>query len=547
MNRPLKKSVSLCLTLAIAASMLAGCSKSDSGSPSAAPKGDASQAESAAEKGTTGSGEKITLSEWIPFTTNLVGSGYTRYADVPFYQNLEKATGVHINYISPPVGNEKEAFSLMMASGNLPDLIGYSMYTYSGGPSKALKDGLIVSLNQYLEKDMPDLNKIYQEHPDVTMELKTTSGDYFCAPSLQTYVTEPGKGVISGLILRKDWLEELGLPAPTTMDELHDVLKAFKEKKGAKAPFAGSLDNLAGGHSAWIYAFGMGGNGYYLDADGKTLRFAPVTENYKKMLTLLAQWYKEGLIDKDFITDKDQKQIDAKATSGQAGCWYGSNNSQFLKYLQLKKSSDPKYALCGAPVPVFKKGDTPVYGCISSPHLSGADVSITTANKHPEESAKYLNYGYTKEGYLLNNYGVEGDTYTMKDGQPVYTDKILKPSKPSVQVISTFTRINIGGPFERDADANDQRLTDEQRGLNQVWGTYTFHKTLPRLQFTDDEVREMTRYSAVYDRRDEYAAKFITGQLPMSKWDDYIKDLEGLGVREDIKIHQAAWDRMQKG
>lgn len=58
---------------------------------------------------------------------------------------------------------------------------------------------------------------------------------------------------------------------------------------------------------------------------------------------------------------------------------------------------------------------------------NGYGSAISRENKYPAITAKLLDYAYGKEGNLLFNYGVEGDTYTLVDGEPQFTDKVMKP------------------------------------------------------------------------------------------------------------------------
>ena len=79
------------------------------------------------------------------------------YADMLFYQELEKRTGVHIDFIHPVKGSKgSEAFVTMISSSDLPDMIEYTWSLYSGGPELAIEDGVIIALNDYLEEYAPN-------------------------------------------------------------------------------------------------------------------------------------------------------------------------------------------------------------------------------------------------------------------------------------------------------------------------------------------------------------------------------------------------------
>lgn len=48
-------------------------------------------------------------------------------------------------------------------------------------------------------------------------------------------------------------------------------------------------------------------------------------------------------------------------------------------------------------------------------------IAITSSCKNPELAIEWCDYWYGEEGYYLLNFGVEGESYDMVDGKPVYT------------------------------------------------------------------------------------------------------------------------------
>ena len=119
--------------------------------------------------------------------------------------------------------------------------------------------------------------------------------------------------MLSLIHIWKDWLDELGLEVPTTMDEWHTVLTAFKEKKGAAAPYTFEYTNNQYLTSdPFAYAYGTN-RSFYVGSDGK-VHFGATEEGYKEFLTTMAQWYGEGLIDPDLATLKND-QVSAKTVS----------------------------------------------------------------------------------------------------------------------------------------------------------------------------------------------------------------------------------------
>lgn len=117
----------------------------------------------------------------------------------------------------------------MLASGELPDMLEYNFFNFPGGPEKAIKDGYILELNDLIDKYAPNYKKYLQEHPEVEKMVKTDKGSYYSFPFIRG---DESLLTFQGPVIRKDWLDELGLPVPETIDEWTTALKAFKEKKG---------------------------------------------------------------------------------------------------------------------------------------------------------------------------------------------------------------------------------------------------------------------------------------------------------------------------
>ncbi|UUZ82242.1 extracellular solute-binding protein [Paenibacillus sp. P26] len=174
-----------------------------------------------------------TLSYWGELPGNLTGVK-SQHGDVPFFQEWQKQTGVKLKFTTAPTNQGKEALNVMLASGDLPDMIEYDFLgAFPGGPEKAIKDGYILKLNDVIDKYAPNLKKYLKEHPEIDKMVKTDNGGYYAFPFLRG---DPALQVYQGPIIRKDWLDELGLPIPETIDDWYTTLKAFKEKKGAAAP-----------------------------------------------------------------------------------------------------------------------------------------------------------------------------------------------------------------------------------------------------------------------------------------------------------------------
>ena len=90
-----------------------------------------------------------TLTYWMPLDTRLEGA-VNSFGDTPLAKELEKRTGVKIEYVHPQSGQGAEQFNIMIASNELPDIFEQGEDYYKGGLSAAYEDGVIIDIMEYM-------------------------------------------------------------------------------------------------------------------------------------------------------------------------------------------------------------------------------------------------------------------------------------------------------------------------------------------------------------------------------------------------------------
>lgn len=384
----------------------------------------------------------VKLTVWMELHNNIAAiaknMGETLYA-----QELSKRTGVEVEYLHPAAGQAKEAFSIMIASGNQPDIIEYNWLKYPGGPNSAIANGLILNLNEVYDKYAPNVKNFLKDNPEIDKMTKTDEGNYYVFPFIRE---DESLLVTFGPVVRKDWLDELGLGVPETLDDWYVMLKAFKEKKNATSPLTAVVkrdDDRNVNFTEMIKLFAGGTESYqdfYID-NGK-IKYGPTEPNRKAFFELMAKWFAEDLIDKNFATT-DNKAQDANITSGKSGATAGSGGSGLGKWMAAMKDKDPKYNLVAVPFPAATKGGTAKFGVRSLEYPGPGCAAITAASKNVEIAARFLDYVYGDEGHMLVNFGIEGESYKLDNGYPRYADIIMKnPDKlPITSAMSRYLRI----------------------------------------------------------------------------------------------------------
>ncbi|WP_079913095.1 extracellular solute-binding protein [Paenibacillus sp. 32352] len=499
-----------------------------------------------ADNGASGAPVKVTM--WTPLNPN-AAAAVKSMSELPMMQEWAKKTNVTFEFQHPSgtsTQDQQQQYGVMVASNNLPDSMLWNWSNITGGTTKMFQDGTIMKLNDLIDKYAPNLKKILNDNPQIAKQVKADNGDIYVLPHLR--VGQHGQyKTFSGLMLRQDWLDELGLKMPETMDEWEQVLKAFKEKKGA-IPFT-SQKNYVISNYDFAGAFGLPGMNFYVD-NGK-VKYGPLAPEYKEYLALMQRWYKEGLIDPDFASN-DSKTMDAKVTSGKAGAFFGYIGGSMGVYTPALVKENPKAKLAAAQFPVMKKGEEPKFTQASWEYDNVGTV-ISSKSKHAADIVKAMDYLYSDEGAMLKNFGIEGQTYKMENGQPKYTDLILNnPDKlPIATAMGKYFIANYSFTGLDDDRYNDQYyLLPEQKEAVKIYSKYsnnTYKYALPPIVPTPEEAKEMSKIkNDVETLLKEQVTKIIMGSVKVEDYDKTIEQIKKMNIDRAIEINQAALDRYNK-
>lgn len=491
------------------------------------------------------------LTYWVPNHPAAAAQMQT-YAEMGMYKEMEKITGVKVEFQHPPIdtAQQKEQFNLMITTNKLPDVIEYTWTGpngYPGGPGKAIQDNKIIKLNDLIDQYAPNLKRLLDEHPDWKKQIMTDDGSIYAFPFLRG---DDKVRVFFGPVIRQDWLDKLGLKMPTTIDEWYGVLKAFKEKdpngngKADEIPIYLDKD-LFNTDAPFLGAWGIN---YSFYQDNGTVKYGPIQPEFKEFLATMNKWYKEGLLDPDFAAP-NVKLFDNKMTTNLLGATAAFNGGGIGKYSGLMKDKDPNFKLVAAPYPVLKAGDQPIWGQKDFA-ANGTGAAITTSNKNPIETVKWLDYAYGDKGELLFNYGIEGESYSMENGKAVLKPELLNPPAgiSSQQAIAKYTRSTWSAPFVLSDNFQLQYLAlPQQKDALSIWSQPTVERKMPLVTPTQDEASKFASVMTnIETYRDEMLLKFIMGVEPIDNFDKYVSKIQSMGIGDAIQIQQTALERYNK-
>ena len=480
----------------------------------------------------------VTLTYWLDLNGN-VSTNFVNFGDTPLAKELEKRTGIKVEYQHPAAGTAADTFGIMAASNDFPDIVEYNWITgYAGGPELALSNNLIVELSDKVNDYAPNLMKTLEENKEFDKAVKSDSGAYYAFPFIsgdEMLLTTYGPAI------RLDWLEKLNLPLPVTIDDWHKTLTAFKDELGASAPIFLPYDDFARG--VFINAWGIK-NGFHVE-DGQ-VKYGPAEPVYEDFLITMNKWYSEDLIDKNFAS-ADGKVVDANILNGNTGARVTYPGSGIGRYVPALKENDPNADLGPTTFPVLKEGERSKISSRSSAVPGNGFAAISTNCENVEEAMRLLDYGYSEEGNLLFNFGIDGTSFEMVDGYPTMTDEVLANETGMTvgQAWAQYARAPYNGPFvQRQEYIVQYNPLQQQKDCFTLWSdTDAADYMMPAISVAKEDSAEYSRLiTDLQTYVDEFSLRVIMGAESIDSFDEYTAQLKAQGIERILEIQQAALD-----
>lgn len=456
-------------------------------------------------------------------------------ADNATYKELMARTGVNLSFIHFHPDTQAEQFNLIMASGEYPDVMNGVVNQYTGGADKGIEDEVFIDLNDYLEEFAPHYYNIIHSDPELYDAVTTPEG---AVAGFYSVYEEPRLNDM-GYIIRQDWLDDLSMEKPTTMDELYDVLTAFKDEKGASDPL---FVKSSGVTDYFLAAYGVA-EGMYLDGD--TIKYGPLEEGYKEYLQTMAQWYSEDLLYHDFPFYGEQFAFrdPGMVGAGQVACFF-SETGDMAMFGDFSDDPDIRFT---AMAPVSLEKDGTVYVSDMAPSRAD-DVrwAVTTGCENPELLISFVDYLYSEEGALLCNYGIEGETFEYdEDGVPHFTDLIYNNPTYDYRT-AVFIYVMDAGPTVVDPMRGTGTYTQEQLDSWSDWTDANMdysHVIPPKVVLMAEDTEYNNLISDIETFLDEMTVKYITGEYSFDNYEtDFVEALKGMDAERCIELYQAAYD-----
>lgn len=524
-----KRIIPIAVSIAMAFSVSACGSKDTAQKPSATSSvtaGDASQ--------------KLTIS-WLGWP-GLTG---TPKSDSYIQTYLEKKYNVEIKPIFLDTTAYLQKKPIMMASGDIPDFI---FESDPSGLQNDVKQGFLMELPYAtIQKNAPGYMKIIKEYAPIAWVGTNVDGKNYGMPTTRVLSNYPS---FSGL-WRMDWLNNVGITkVPETLDEMHTALLKLTnddpDKNGKKDTY-GMTGDMGSVGAAYYFVFPeiFGSYGVlpfdWMKKDGKIV-FGATLPQTKDALATLAQWYKEGIIDPEFVTDSVNKQtVTNKFINGKNGYIAHASavtdddtanpNSIISKMKGL--GANPALAFSAPPKGPGGQGRF-AWGAIGNAVSFGKQCA--TQPEKVERILKLLNDSLTnEEQFVLTKAGQEGVTYKFNDATvgkssgitalDPYTDKNTANAN-CLQYDLTY--VSFFNPTGGDMDILGKYLTKKQKDAYNVYQKPEYGIS-DYFMKPDMEPSAGTYILNLRNSELNAMAQIIRGEKPVSYWDEYIKTWKSQG------------------
>lgn len=490
--------------------------------------------------------EKIEIS-FLAMPEPYILSTMRSHADMRVYEVAEEKTNINIDWIEASYTDPRKKMNSMIKMGSIADII-WDVHLYADdGVKKMLDEGVILSLNPYIEKYAPNLKKLLEDHPEVLNEISTDDGRIFMFPEVRL---DKQTRMNSGFVVRADWLKRAGLDIPETIDDWYYMLKIFQQMdmngNGKQDECYASMgyENSSQSLTNFSVAYGLldGENAFFVQ-DG-IIKYAPYEDNYRNFLEEMSKWYQEGLIDDEFCT-QDAQQFADKMITGVSGAFYGNLSGNLGEFLN-ENVDNPEYDLVAVPAPKAPNGK--VYATSSSyAKIVSHGAAISSSNPYAVETVKWLDWHYSEEGSTLFNWGVEGESFEVVDGKRQFTDLILE--NPDGWSVEEAAARYAGGvltqmPIVEDTEVYLQtKVLPQQKHAIELWSEADTDWILPTLYLDteeDENIRSMR--SEIIRYVEEQFYKYVMGIESLESFEEFQRQIQSMGIEQILHSYQRAYD-----
>lgn len=532
--------VTLMIAVLMALSLFAGCTGTDNEGDTDTTAPDTNNTEDNSDSTSTTTDTDTQEGNSLgdqPMTVTMLYSDNANYPaqdDWMILTEIKERLNVDLELEAVPESDYEARRTITLNSGELPDII---TKTFGSTISPYVPAGLFLPISDYIDQ-MPNFKAFIEEYdywPDLNNTMEADGKFYFLPVN-----SNPQRINNHGWLIRMDQLEEYGIDQPTTMDEIYDASKVWKENNPDSYPMSnrfGSGNILSKIAPAFDTIGGWGlGNMFKYQADSNDFAFAPYSDEYKEMLMWMNKMYEDGLLDPEFST-LDSTLYEERIKNGEQFIMVDWINNE-IRYNRdgPTQSGDANYNVqpmmppkgpwgdfSGAKVPKFEQGWV-------------ISAAVTEREDFPEFLA-FVDWFYSDEAAELTTFGIEGEHFEyLESGRKEFMDFDFDYTAANGVPQNSLT---VRFDDDKFASKKSEYVVDLFDQMNEEG---VFSPTDPSIKLTDLEKEEESFYrSGLLDYVNQMTEEFIFGVRSFDEWDDFVEECKTKGSEKLDELYNTAF------
>jgi putative aldouronate transport system substrate-binding protein len=428
----------------------------------------------------------------------------------PLIKYIREKFGFNIELEAPPINNYADRLQIVMASGDLPDLI-YAQ-GFNQNYKKWAEDGLILPVN--------DLVKNY---PNIMHNITPETLENAVVPStgLAYAIPRTNKLNRNGYIVNIKWLSKFGLKPPTTIDEFYEfgkkVATGDPDGNGQNdtyllSPVNGVLDSTAlfiMGAFLPTSEFGAP------DFDG-VYKIRQKMNGYYPYLEFMRKLYAEKIIDPEYFVNKvyDDKE---KVLQGRVAMYTGHDSNVPIENLINNNGAFDTFDF----FPPIRAADGKSRNYLV-PAVWGGWL-LPVSSKKTQDALRFLDWGNSPEGFEILNMGIPGQTYNSYDLKTRKLDQTDAQRSLWTTVTSSYMTVSYAYEGQMAAVSNQANIADHyQRSLN------NYLSAVEEISFPPVLLPELDTFNMnnpdLITRKGELENKYVIGDISLDELKAFINN-----------------------
>lgn len=460
--------------------------------------------------------------------------------EMELFKRFEEETNVKINWLaySGDVATEKK--NLMYSSGEYPDMVCGWLLNDTDIMRYGANEGIYIPLEELITQYAPRIQSCLDSFPEGRDTVTTPDGHIYTIP-----IMAPQPVTENVVLINRAWLEAVDMEMPATVDELFDVLVAFRDKDPNGNGLADEIPFSTQSHGlrhmlAW---FGLGDStDQHIAVKDNSLVFVPATENYYEAVLYLNKLFREGLLDQELFTHSDD-QFKAKGKEDETVYglfidWSGPGVVGQERF-EEEYTALPPLSSSISPEPIWPQGPYSVFK---------DQCAITKNAANPMLILRWLDYIYGEDNSVQIMKGPYGELIERKDDGSF---SALEP--PAGENMDSYrNKISITGmPYCIMPDIQKQlplsAFEQVKQDADDVYAPYITKEPIPAYWLTPEESTEISTVQTDLDKyvKDSFAS-WVSGQSSIEEeWDAYQDQLKVLGLDKYMEVMTNAVFRNQ--